>query len=162
MIFDDDYRDKELAVRGWSGLWQRLHIDFSLLMGLLAITTIGLGILYSASGGSTALVLHQAIRIGIAFFALLVMAQIPCATLRRYSPWLFGAGLVVLVLVLVLGDVGKGAQRWLDLGFVRFQPSELMKLAVPLLTAKYMYDRGLPPKPREIAAILAITAGWSP
>lgn len=158
MIFDDDYREKELAARGWTALWQRLHIDFSLLIGLLAITVVGLGILYSASGGNAALVLRQAIRIGIAFVVLLVMAQIPCTSLRRYSPWLFGAGLASLVLVLVLGDVGKGAQRWLDLGFVRFQPSEMMKLAVPLLAASYVHDRGLPPKLRETAAILAITA----
>ncbi len=65
--------------------------------------------------------------------------------MRDAAYWIYGAGLMLLVAVLVFGHEGKGAQRWLDLGFFRFQPSELMKLAVPLLVATYLAERPLPP-----------------
>jgi rod shape determining protein RodA len=101
------------------------------------------------------LIYRQCARLAIAFATMLVVAQIPPKVLRLWSPWLFGVGLLLLVLVLVGGDVGKGAQRWLDLGFMRFQPSEVMKLAVPMMAAWYLHDRPLPPRLLELA-ILAL------
>ena len=67
-------------------------------------------------------------------------------TEANWAPWMFGIGLLMLIAVLILGEVGKGAQRWLNLGFFRFQPSELMKIAVPVMTAWYLAEAPLPPR----------------
>jgi rod shape determining protein RodA len=85
------------------------------------------------------------VRLAVALAAMFVLAQFPPDFLRRWTPWGFAAGLVLLVLVLTTGEVGQGARRWLDLG-VRFQPSEAMKLAVPMMAAWYLHDRSLPPR----------------
>ncbi len=135
------------------GLLSRLHLDLPLLAGLVLLCGFGLMILYSAGDESQALMQRQAIRMGIGLGALVVLAQISPDHLRRWSPWLFGAGVAMLVAVLVTGEVGKGAQRWLDLGVVRFQPSELLKLAVPMMVAWYLVEKQLPPRlPRVLLA----------
>jgi rod shape determining protein RodA len=126
--------------------WQHiLHFDAALLFGLLAISALGLFVLYSSAGGDNQLVMRQIVRLGIAFGGMVVVAQLRPQWLQRWTPWLYGLGLTLLIAVLVVGDVGKGAQRWLDLGFVRFQPSEMMKLAVPMMVAWYLSDKRLPP-----------------
>src|SRR5258706_540380 len=76
--------------------------------------------------------------------------------LRGIAPWLYGAGILLLLVVDVMGYVGKGAQRWLDLGLIRFQPSEIMKLAVPMLAASIMHERRLPPDWRSLLLLAAI------
>ncbi|MEO0420751.1 MAG: rod shape-determining protein RodA [Pseudomonadota bacterium] len=121
------------------------HLDLPLLLALLALCALGLVVLYSASGQSDYLLIRQAVRLGLAFFAMLVIAQIPPNYLRIWSPWAFLGGTGLLVAVLFLGDEGGGAQRWLDLGFMRFQPSEIMKLAVPMAVAWLLHSRPLPP-----------------
>jgi len=126
------------------------HIDLPLLLGLLVLVGIGLMVLYSASEQDTDLVIKQLIRLSIAFLVMFTVAQISPDTLRYWSPWLFGIGLVMLIAVLILGEVGKGAQRWLNLGFFTFQPSELMKLALPMLLAWYLSEAILPPKFKQI------------
>ena len=128
-----------------SRLLRGLNIDLPLLAGLLLLCGAGLVILYSAGGESTALVIRQVIRLGVAFLVMLLAAQFSPNFLRRWSPWAFLGVIFLLVMVLVLGDVGKGAQRWLDFGFMRFQPSELMKLALPMMVAWYLHERPLPP-----------------
>jgi rod shape determining protein RodA len=85
-----------------------------------------------------------------------VIAQISPETLRRWTPWIYAAGIVLLIAVLVIGDIGKGAQRWLDLGIIRFQPSEVMKIAVPMMVAWYLAEIPLPPRPKHIAVAFAI------
>ena len=125
---------------------ERLHLDGPLLAGLLALCAFGMFILYSASGQDEALVLRQTVRLCAGFVALLLIAQLPPSLLRAWSPWIFLVGVVLLALVLELGHIGKGAQRWLDLGVVRFQPSEIMKLAVPMMAAWYLHSRPLPPR----------------
>ncbi len=127
-------------------LAQRLHIDPPLLVSLLLLSGLGLVVLYSASGADLQMVEGQALRLGIAFATMFGVAQISPDTLRRWSPWLYGLGLIMLVAVLVMGEIGKGAQRWLDLGVLRFQPSELMKLAVPTATAAFLARMSLPPR----------------
>ena len=122
-----------------------MHLDPLLLGLLLTVMTLGLVVLYSASGQNMDMVMRQGIRMGVALTALLFLAQIPPQILRLWAPWLFFGGLALLVLVLVTGDVRQGAQRWLDLGVIRFQPSELMKLAVPLMAAAFLHRRPLPP-----------------
>jgi rod shape determining protein RodA len=127
------------------GLLAVFHIDLPLLAGLLLLSGFGLIVLYSASGQDFDLVERQAVRIVLALAIMLAIAQLNPTTLRRWSPWLYGIGLALLVAVLVFGQVGKGAQRWLDLGIVRFQPSEMVKLAVPLMIAWYLAEKRLPP-----------------
>ncbi len=129
-----------------SGLFFRLHIDSVLLALLLIVAIFGFFVLYSAGNQSTALITRQAIRLAIALGVMFVVAQIPPKFIRIWSPLLFIIGLGMLIAVVYVGDVGKGAKRWLDLGFMRFQPSELMKLAVPMMIAWYLHFRALPAK----------------
>ncbi len=134
-----------------STLWNKLHLDVPLLAGLLALSGVGLAVLYSAGGGDINLVWKQCVRLGIAFTALFILAQVPPRAFYRWSPIMYGAGIVLLVAVLILGDIGKGAQRWLDLGIVRFQPSEFVKIFTPLMVARFLAERPLPPQAKEIA-----------
>ncbi|NGP54148.1 rod shape-determining protein RodA [Thioalkalivibrio sp. XN8] len=135
-----------------------LKLDAPLLLGLAAIAAFGLVVLWSAGGQEPGLLVRQLVRLGVAFGVMLVVAQVPPKMLRLWSPWLFALGLALLVAVLLVGDVGKGAQRWLDLGVVRFQPSELMKLAVPMMAAWYLHDRPLPPRLGELALVVVVVA----
>lgn len=137
----------------------RLHVDLPLLVCLGLLSAVGLMILYSAGGEEMALLVRQCLRLGLAFLVMLTIAQIPSDWLHRSAPVLYGMGLILLVLVMVLGDIGKGAQRWLELGVVRFQPSEIMKLAMPLMTARYLHDRGLPPQRWDVPIILLLIGG---
>jgi rod shape determining protein RodA len=146
---------REVPSRG-RHLLQWLHLDLPLVVGLGLLSLIGLGMLYSAGNQDLDLVLRQGVRLGVAFTALLVFAQLNPAHLQRWAPHLYVAGLVLLVAVLVMGEVGKGAQRWLDVGLFRFQPSEVMKLAVPLGLSWYFAERPLPPDLRAIGASLAM------
>jgi rod shape determining protein RodA len=133
-----------------------LRLDAPLLAGLLSICAFGLVVLWSASGQDTGLLTRQLVRLGVAFGVLVAVAQIPPKVLRLWSPWLFAAGLALLLAVMVAGDLGKGAQRWLDLGVVRFQPSEIMKLAVPMMAAWYLHQRPLPPRLLELLVLLTL------
>jgi len=145
-----DTSREDASKRDWQHI---LHFDVALLFGLLAISALGLFVLYSSAGGDNQLVARQIVRLGIAFGGMVVVAQLRPQWLQRWTPWLYGLGLTLLIAVLVVGDVGKGAQRWLDLGFVRFQPSEMMKLAVPMMVAWYLSDKRLPPAyPRLLIA----------
>ncbi len=126
-------------------LLRRLNIDGPLLGGLLLICALGLVVLYSAVGENMRLLLNQLVRVSVAIVGMLVIAQFSPDFLRRWTPWGFAAGLVLLVLVLTTGEVGQGARRWLDIG-IRFQPSEAMKLAVPMMAAWYLHERPIPPR----------------
>ena len=148
---------KASVPRNFSGLIRRLNIDGPLLGGLLLICVFGLFVLYSAAGENSSLLINQAVRLGIAFIAMLIVAQLPPDFLRRWTPWGYAAGLLLLVLVLTKGDVGQGARRWLDIG-IRFQPSEAMKLAVPMMTAWFLHDRHIPPRIGHLAIIAVLIA----
>jgi rod shape determining protein RodA len=134
------------------GLLAVFHLDLPLLVGLLLLCGFGLVVLYSASGENLVQVQRQALRIGLALAVMLAVAQVAPATLRRWSPALYGIGVVLLVAVLLIGEIGKGAQRWLDLGIIRFQPSEMVKIAVPLMIAWYLAEARLPPSWQRLAA----------
>ncbi len=140
------------------GLLAVFHIDLPLLAGLLLLSGFGLIVLYSAAGENFAQVERQALRIVLALGIMLAIAQVNPTTLRRWSPWLYAVGLAMLIAVLVFGQVGKGAQRWLDLGVVRFQPSEMVKLAVPLMIAWYLAEDRLPPSWQRLgmAAVMIV------
>ena len=136
---------------------RRLNIDGPLLVGLVRICALGLVVLYSAVGENLRLWLSQVVRVGVALIAMLVVAQMPPDFLRRWTPWGYLGGLVLLILVLTTGEVGQGARRWLDLG-VRFQPSEIMKLAVPMMAAWYLHDRQIPPKAGQLLILALMIA----
>lgn len=136
-----------------------LHLDLPLLALLGALSGVGLVILYSAGGAEMDLLVRQLIRLGLAFAVMFAVAQVPSDWMYRLAPVLYGVSLALLVLVMLLGDIGKGAQRWLDLGVIRFQPSELMKLAMPLMIARYLQDRGIPPQHWDVPIVLALIGG---
>ncbi len=146
----------------WSGsassrwFMRRLHLDWPLTVGLVLLSIVGLFVLYSASGQDMASIERQAVRLGLAFAVMIAIAQINPYQFQRWAPWIFGLGIILLVVVLMFGVVGKGAQRWLNLGFIRFQPSELMKIAVPMMVAWYVADQPLPPKPWRALGALAL------
>ena len=136
-------------------IMRRLIIDGQLLGGLLLICGLGLITLYRAVGENIDLFLQQCIRLGIAIIGLFVVAQLTPDVLRRWTPWFYLIGLVLLFFVLMLGEIGQGARRWLNLG-IRFQPSEIMKLAVPMMAAWYLHGRQLPPKGAQMLIIAAL------
>ncbi|HKZ72716.1 MAG TPA: rod shape-determining protein RodA [Steroidobacteraceae bacterium] len=144
------------TLTGTARMLLALKLDGPLLVGLALVALYGLIVLYSASGQSLAMVARAAVRLGLGAVAMLVLAQVNPNFLRRTSPWLFAFGVLLLIVVDVVGHVGKGAQRWLDLGFVRFQPSELMKLAVPMMCAWYLHERPLPPSPLSLLILTGL------
>ena len=139
-------------------LGQRLHVDFPLLFGILVLCVIGLIVIYSAGGQDINLVYRQAVKLLIALVGMVIVAQLPPAEIARWSFKIYVFGIILLVLVILYGDIGKGAQRWLDLKVFRFQPSELMKLSVPMMIAYYLSDKSLPPGIiRVLSACVLIT-----
>ncbi|HLA75044.1 MAG TPA: rod shape-determining protein RodA [Gammaproteobacteria bacterium] len=141
-----------------STLSQKLHIDLPLLGGLLLVSLLSFVVLYSAGGQSNELLIRHSMRLLLAFTVMIVLAQIPVRYLAELAPWLFGIGLLLLIAVLLFGDSSKGAQRWLDLKVFRFQPSEIMKLAVPMMIAWYLSARPLPPRLWRLAVASVMIA----
>ncbi|MGY6555307.1 MAG: rod shape-determining protein RodA [Wenzhouxiangella sp.] len=121
-----------------------LRFDAWLMGLLLLLMGIGLAVLYSAGEQRLGLVWQQAARLGIGMVALVVMAYVPPRFLQNWALWLYLLALALLVATALFG-VGRGAQRWLDLGLIRFQPAEAMKLALPLMLAAWYARRPLPP-----------------
>jgi rod shape determining protein RodA len=138
---------------------RRLHLDLPLLALVLLTAAYGLVVLYSALDRDGMAFQGQLSRLAVAFVVMLIAAQLDLAMLQRWAPVLYGLGMVMLVLVLLVGVEAKGAQRWLGVpGLPRFQPSELMKLAVPLMVASFLADRPLPPTAKTVASVLALIA----
>lgn len=148
---------KSAPLSDFASLMRRLHIDGPLLGGLLLICALGLVVLYSAVGENMRLWLSQVARLGVALIAMILVAQLPPNFLRRWTPWVYLGSLLLLMLVATTGDVGRGAQRWLDIG-IRFQPSELVKLAVPMMAAWYLHDRQIPPRISSLLLIGVLVA----
>jgi rod shape determining protein RodA len=125
-------------------IWQKSHLDFSLLLGVLVLVIMGFSILYSASNHNSALLRHQLLIFMFAFAAMCLFAQIPTYRYQSLIPWIYGIVLLMLFTVISIGIVVKGVQRWLNFGLLRFQPSELMKIAVPLMLAWYLRNKTFP------------------
>jgi rod shape determining protein RodA len=124
---------------------QRLHLDKTLLFSLLGLAVISLFVVYSASARDMSATLGHLMRLLLGFLVLLLVAQIRPEILERWSPYIFIGGMVLLLAVLAIGVIGKGAQRWLHLGVLKFQPAEVMKLAVPMMLSWYLARGNLPP-----------------
>lgn len=129
----------------WRSGLQRVHLDGLLILGILTLLLFSSVVLYSSGGEDIGLLLRQGVRMAIAITVMILLAQIHPDRFKDVAFWIYAVGLLMLIAVLLFGTIGKGAQRWLDLGFFRFQPSEIMKLAVPLVVAVYLADRPLPP-----------------
>ena len=136
---------------------QRPALDLPLLGALLLLATIGLATLYSASNLDRHLVVNQGVRFVLGALLMLLIARVPPTVLRNWTPWLYIASLFLLVVVALLGQ-GRGAHRWLDLKIMRFQPSELVKLTLPMMAAWYLHARELPPRWSSLL-VLALLIG---
>jgi rod shape determining protein RodA len=142
-------------------LLSRPRLDIPLLLALFILACVGLTTLYSAGNADASLVTGQAMRFGLGAVLLVVISRIPPPVLRSWTPWLYMGSTALLVVVAILGE-GRGAYRWLDLGVMRFQPSELLKLTMPMMVAWYLHPRQLPPSWKDIAVVgllIAVPAG---
>jgi rod shape determining protein RodA len=140
-----------------SGPFTSLHIDLPLLTALLLLAAIGLLVLYSAGDQNVELLQKQSIRLGVGFFAMILIAQLHPRHLLRWSPLLYLTGILLLLAVILFGEEGKGAQRWLDLGLIRFQPSEMFKLTLPMMIAWFLADKRLPPSLPRLLVVGLLT-----
>ena len=132
-------------------LGDMVHLDLPMFFLILGISAYGLLILYSAGGQQLDPVMSQSLKIMVGTIVMVIAAQIPPVIYRRLAPWIFLIGLGTLVLVYFFGAEIKGSRRWLRIpGVTNFQPSELMKLMLPLILAWYFHDRHLPPKLRHV------------
>jgi len=125
-------------------------IDLVMFVSLALLIALGSIILFSASGEDARMMNNHTIHLILATIVMLVATQLSSDLLKRWSFWIYIFGIIVLVLVLIQGSMGKGAQRWLEVGGLRFQPSEIMKLAVPMMVASYLSKKSLPPRFKEI------------
>ncbi len=152
-------RGSGLSFAREAGLGDKIHLDFLLLFLLLCISCFGLLILFSAMGQESGPIASQLAKIGLATIVMLAMAQISPVVYLRVAVWLYILGIVLLGLIDIFGVEINGSRRWLRIpGLFSFQPSELMKLVVPMLLAWYFHDRALPPKAKHIGwAIVMIS-----
>lgn len=150
MSSNSPFQSASLLTETAPDLSTRLHIDLPLLLGLMTLCGIGLVVLYSAGGQNMDLLIRQGTRIGMAFGLFLILSRIHPRHLQRYTPALFIVGVLLLIAVIFIGDTGKGAQRWLNLGFMRFQPSEILKITTPMMIAWFVAEQPLPVKWKQL------------
>ncbi len=127
-----------------------IHVDGWLLFGTVLLACVGLWVLYSASDQNGLMVLKQSGSMLAGLVGLFVFAQIPPERYRQWAPLLFGLGVLLLLMVLVIGHVGQGARRWIGFAGFRFQPSEIMKLAMPMMMSWILSEKPLPAPLRSI------------
>lgn len=139
-------------------LWQLFsrHIDGFLLTVALCIAGLGLGVLYSAGDQNTARFLAQCVNLAVALTGMWIVAKLSPQTLKRFAIPLYVLGVILLIGVALFGDVVNGARRWLNFGVTRIQPSELMKIALPLMLAWYFerHEASLRLRDFAVAALL--------
>ena len=144
-------RPPDSGISRRKSIWERIHLDPWLLGLLLVLMGGGLVVLYSASGQSLDSVIAQGVRFCLALTVMVIIAQFSPSTFLRWAPLGYGIGVAMLLAVDLVGDVGMGAKRWLEIpGVIRFQPSEMMKLAAPIMVAAYLSRCELPPRLRDI------------
>ncbi|MDP3439610.1 MAG: FtsW/RodA/SpoVE family cell cycle protein, partial [Azonexus sp.] len=138
--------------------WQQLiaHIDFPLFLITVAIMAVGLATVYSATFDGNERILSQAGNKGIALVVMWFVSRIPPQKLMSFAIPLYLLGLALLIAVFAFGITVNGAKRWLSLGFTRIQPSEMMKITMPLMLAWYFqkYEASLNMKHFIVAGLL--------
>lgn len=130
--------------------WSYTRMDAWLLLFLFMLCSFGLFILYSASGQEIDYLIRQSIRMGVGFIIMVILAHIPPRFYVNWAPWLYTTVIVLLLGVMLFGVGAKGAVRWISVAGFRFQPSEIMKIILPLMIAVYLAKRSLPPQKTEI------------
>lgn len=154
--FDHQLRERGAAVYGQRSHWLTLHADPLLALLLAALMAAGLAVLYSAGDSDHGQVRRQLVYMAIGMTLMLVTAQTPLRLLQRWA-WLpYVAGVLLLLAVELMGSDAKGARRWLVLGPVRFQPAELMKIALPVALTAYLALRPLPPRFGDLVVAAAL------
>lgn len=154
--FDRTLSDEDV-LRRRASLLQRMHIDGWLLLLLLILGAGSLFILYSASGKNIDLLLKQASSFGLGMLAVMVIAQFDPRFMARWVPLAYVMGVALLMVVEVMGHTAMGATRWINIpGVIRFQPSELMKIIMPMTIAWYLSRHNLPPRFKHIVISLAM------
>lgn len=149
-FFDNSYETR--LKRKISNLkWNAVHLDPLLLIALISLASLGMLILYSASNESFDIIQKQMLHLLLAFGMMFIFAQIHPNRYEQWAPWVYTVAVILLAVVLVIGKVDQGGKRWLALGFFNLQPSEIMKLAMPMMLARFLSDKTLPPNPRLIA-----------
>ncbi|PKH20585.1 rod shape-determining protein RodA [Enterobacterales bacterium CwR94] len=137
-------------------IWTRIHIDPIFLLCILALLIYSSVVMWSASGQDPGMMERKLVQIMMGFVVMVVMAQIPPRIYEGWAPYLYIFCVILLIAVDVFGQISKGAQRWLDLGFVRFQPSEIAKIAVPLMVARFMNRDVCPPSLKNTGLALLL------
>lgn len=137
-------------------LLRTLHVDIPLFLGLMMICALSFIILYSAGGQDVALLMRHASRMGLAMLLMVILAHINPRQFQSFSVALFSLCVLLLIAVAVMGQISMGAQRWLNLGFFRFQPSEFTKISAPMMVAWYLSEHALPPKPKHVGIAAAL------
>ncbi|MBA0158371.1 peptidoglycan glycosyltransferase MrdB [Pectobacterium versatile] len=136
--------------------WAKIHIDLPFLLCILALLGYSLFVLWSASGQDVGMMERKVVQIVLGFTVMIVMAQIPPRVYEGWAPYLYIVCVILLLIVDIFGQISKGAQRWLDLGFIRFQPSEIAKIAVPLMVARFINRDMCPPSLKNTAIALVL------
>jgi rod shape determining protein RodA len=147
---------RQLAARLWDRLTE--NIDGTLMLTAVLILALGLFTLYSAAYENPTRIQGQLVNIGVACAAMWIAARVPPQTLMRFAVPIYVLGLLLLVAVALFGEVVNGARRWLHVGVVRFQPSEIMKIAMPLMLAWYFQRREATLQVRDYAVAALILA----
>lgn len=136
--------------------WAKIHIDLPFLLCILALLGYSLFVLWSASGQDIDMMERKVVQIVLGLTVMIVMAQIPPRVYEGWAPYLYVFCVILLLIVDIFGQISKGAQRWLDLGFIRFQPSEIAKIAVPLMVARFINRDMCPPSLKNTAIALVL------
>ncbi|AEW44423.1 rod shape determining protein RodA [Serratia symbiotica str. 'Cinara cedri'] len=137
-------------------IWAKIHIDPTLLFLILALLIYSIFMMWSACGQDTSMMDRKIAQIIIGLIVLGVMAQIPPRVYEIWAPYLYILSIILLILVDISGQISKGAQRWLELGFIRFQPSEIAKISVPLMAARFMNRDLCPPSLKNTGIALVL------
>jgi rod shape determining protein RodA len=137
-------------------IWTKIHIDPTFLLFILALLVYSAFVMWSASGQDMGMMERKIGQILMGLIVMGVMAQIPPRVYESWAPYLYIFCVILLILVDAFGQISKGAQRWLDLGFVRFQPSEIAKIAVPLMVARFMNRDVCPPSLKNTGIALVL------
>jgi rod shape determining protein RodA len=138
-------------------IWQRIHIDPILFLLLLMLSGFGLFVLYSAADDHLIAMKKQGSFFALGFMMMIAIAQISQSFWRLLAPIIYGLGVILVIAVAIFGEVSMGAQRWLDLpGLPRFQPSEILKVGLPMVLATYFHNRSIPPRFKHVFWSLVI------
>lgn len=139
-----------------TSLWNKLHIDVILLFFVILLLVYSSFVVWSASSQDVSMMERKIAQIFVGLLVMLVLAQVPPRVYEAWAPYLYIFCVFLLMLVDAFGQISKGAQRWLDLGFIRFQPSEIAKISVPLMVARFINRDGCPPSLKDTAIALVL------